>query len=99
MNIVAKLKSTKSNIDQLPIYLFKKLVNILAYPLSKIINCSFLTGVFPESLKIARITPILKQGDPTNPSNYRPISSLHYISKSMKKVFLIDWLHFVVNFL
>ena len=34
-----------------------------------------------KKLKLSRIVPVFKQGDKDNPSNYRPISSLPYISK------------------
>ena len=46
-----------------------------------LINLSFNTGIFPDPLKIARITPIYKKGEKTNPSNYRPIASLPPLSK------------------
>ena len=49
------------------------------------INHSFQTGTFPNDLKIARITPIFKKGDKSNPGNYRPIASLPFISKIIKR--------------
>ncbi len=44
------------------------------------------TGVFPDVLKIARVTPIYKKDDETNFSNYQPISLLPAISKLFEKV-------------
>ena len=44
------------------------------------------TGVFPDSLKKARVTPIPKEGDKCNLSNYRPISVLPVNSKVFEKV-------------
>ena len=41
----------------------------------------FSSGIFPQKLKISRIAPVFKQGDKDNPSNYRPIRILPYISK------------------
>ena len=84
--IVSGLKNTKTNIDELPVRLFQKLIHCLKYPLSKLLNMSFMYGVFPERLKIAKITPIHKEGDPTSPSNFRPISSLNYVSKIYEKL-------------
>ena len=42
--------------------------------------------MFPGSLKSARITPILKAGDPKNLANYRPIAILPLISKILEKI-------------
>lgn len=43
-------------------------------------------GVFPDSWKYSIITPILKSGDPTMTSNYRPISILPSISNIAEKL-------------
>jgi hypothetical protein len=53
----------------------------LAGPLANIINESFLQGVVPTSLKVARIVPVHKGGPKSDPSNYRPISILSMFSK------------------
>ena len=45
----------------------------ISKPLTLIINQMITTGIFPESLKIAKIIPIYKKGEPTDLSNYRPI--------------------------
>ena len=42
--------------------------------------------IFPESLKIARVTPIFKGGDSDQPNCYRPISVISVISKLMEKL-------------
>ena len=52
----------------------------ISKPLTLIINQMIITGIFPESLKIAKIIPIYKKGKPTDKSNYRPISLLPTIS-------------------
>ncbi|KAK3087111.1 hypothetical protein FSP39_001840 [Pinctada imbricata] len=46
---------------------------------------SIFTGVFPEKLKTAKVTPIYKKGDKSDPGNYRPISILPTISKLFER--------------
>ena len=58
----------------------------IAQPLVTIINTLLSTGVFPESLKIAKVIPVFKADDPTLFSNYRPISILPAFSKLFEKV-------------
>ena len=43
-------------------------------------------GVFPDYLKKARVTPLSKEGDKCNLSNYKPISFLPVFSKVFEKV-------------
>ena len=47
---------------------------------------SFSSGVFPESLKIAKVIPVFKAGDVKHVANYRPISVLPNISKIFEKL-------------
>ena len=53
--------------------------------LAYLINLSIRTSVFPDKLKEARITPIYKKGDKSEPCNYRPISILPTLSKIFEK--------------
>ena len=43
-------------------------------------------GVFPKSMKIAKVVPIFKDGEKNITSNYRPISILGNLSKIFEKV-------------
>ena len=47
---------------------------------------SLRTGIFPDCLKLARVTPIPKGGDSTPAGIYRPISVLPIVSKIFEKV-------------
>ena len=47
---------------------------------------SFNTGIFPSSLKLARVMPIFKKGDQQDCNNYGPISVLSDISKLIEKL-------------
>ena len=83
--IILDLKSGGAGLDEMPVKLFKNVRKVLLRPICKLINLSFETGSFPDLLKIARITPIHKQGNLTDPSNFRPISCLPYLSKIFEK--------------
>ena len=49
-------------------------------------NISIETSRFPDSWKVARVTPIFKDGDRADKSNYRPISVLPVISRLFEKL-------------
>ena len=54
--------------------------------LAKIVNTSFSSGLFPKSLKTAKVVPIHKGGSKLDVSNYRPISLLGSFSKIYEKL-------------
>ena len=61
--------------------ILKKVIDLVAQPLSDLVNVAFMTGDYPAELKLARVLPIYKKGDRKNPDNYIPISILPAISK------------------
>ena len=84
-SLVNSLKLVKSNVNTMPVTIFKKVSHLFNAPLCRLINVCFTNGIFPDVLKIARITPIFKKGDKSDPTNYRPISSLPYLSKLFER--------------
>jgi len=72
--------------DLLSTEMLKCIIPYIAEPLAKIINHSFASGTVPDSLKIARVCPIFKTGDPSDFTNYRPISILPSVSKIFEKL-------------
>ena len=48
-------------------------------------NRALIDGVYPAQLKVARVTPVFKDGDSNDPSNYRSISILPVLSKVFEK--------------
>ena len=63
--------------------------------LAFLFNTSIETSQFPDSRKVARITPIFKEGDKTEKSNYRPISVLPVISKLFEKLVFNQLYHYM----
>ena len=54
--------------------------------LTKILNISFLTGIFPGLCKLAKVIPIFRKDDPLDSCNYRPISLLPIFSNIFEKI-------------
>ena len=51
-----------------------------------VFKASIKQGIFPDSLKIAQVTPIFKSCAKDNASNYRPISILPVFSKVLERI-------------
>ena len=86
-DIIANLKQTDSvGHDNIPLKLVRHCKSELAEILSDINNHTILEGVFPNSLKIAKVIPVFKAGDVKSVTNYRPISILPVFSKIFEKV-------------
>ena len=71
--------------DDIPMSVVKKVIEYIKSPLLHIFNKSFLTGIFPSSLKIAKMIPIYKKGCKKTFGNYRPISILPALSKIIER--------------
>ena len=72
--------------DDIPIYLLKKVAEYVYEPLTSIYNTCIDSSTFPDSLKIAKVIPLFKDGDRELASNYCPISLLPTISKIFEKL-------------
>ncbi len=82
-----KLRTNKSTgPDKLPTRFLKDGAEIIANPLTYIINLSITTSTVPRAVKEALVTPIHKKGDKLNVTNYRPVSTLCIVSKIYLKM-------------
>ena len=75
-----------SGIDNVCMRLLKLAAPIVCHPLAYICNLSLFTSHFPSKWKVAKVTPIYKDGDKSDVSNYRPISVLPILSKILERV-------------
>ena len=57
----------------------------LSPSIAMLINKSIATGQFPSQMKLAKVLPIYKGGEKSDPSNYRSISILSTVSKIFEK--------------
>ena len=88
---VAKLimssASKSCSLDPIPTWLVKECTDILTPIITQIINKSVSTGMFPDELKQALVSPLIKKPsmDPEVLKSYRPVSNLSFISKLIEK--------------
>ena len=86
LNNLHKIDVKKAaGLDNIPPRLLKDSANVIARPLTKIINVSLEQGTVPDDFKLAKVIPVFKKGQPENMDNYRPISVLPTVSKLLEK--------------
>ena len=69
-----------------PIHILSCAKYIVSGPLADIVNMSVHKGVFPSKLKEAKVIPVYKSDDKTEPGNYRPISLLSIFNRIFEKL-------------
>ena len=87
---LGRKKST--GLDEISPQFLRDAAPIVCAPLADIFNNSMLKGKIPQSWKNAKVTPIFKAGDPTDVSNYRPISVIPVIMKVLNGLCTINCL-------
>ena len=78
------LKSNKSQgFDDISSYVVNFCIGGIFHPLKHIFNFSLRMGIFPNGMKIARVSPIFKKDMKFLFTNYRPISVLRCFFKTI----------------
>ena len=86
-NILKTLKTGKAaGPDSIDNRLLKEFARPLSAPLTDLFNFSLSTGKVPSLWKQANVTPVFKKNDPSDVSNYSPISLLNTIGKVLEKI-------------
>ena len=81
------LKINKSpGYDDISFNVLKKYFSSLCEPLKYLFNLSIEKGIFPDDLKITKVTPSYKADNKRNLSNYKPIPVLSCFSKSLQRI-------------
>ena len=84
--IINQLENKSTGPQSIPIKLLKLIPDLILIPICRIINHSFMTGVFPDALKISEVIPIHKGGSTEEINNYRTISLLSVFDKIIEKL-------------
>ncbi|MCG7883757.1 MAG: reverse transcriptase family protein [Candidatus Thiodiazotropha endolucinida] len=86
-SVLQTLKLGKSSgPDNINNRILKELAYPISKPLSDLFNYSLSRGSFPDTWKQANVSPLYKKDDPSLVSNYRPISLLSAVGKTMEKI-------------
>jgi len=84
--------------DRISNKLLKYVKYEISWPLMQLINQSFHSGIFPRSLKIAKVTPLHKKNEKYIFDNYRPVSILPSVSKVFERIMHQQIYHYFDNF-
>ena len=81
---ISKLNGSKATpVGDIPAEMLKSTTDVHVSLLTKIINLSIRNGCFPDELKAAEVTRIFKKNDDLDKENYRPVSVLPHVSKTI----------------
>ena len=95
LEIINNLDNKSTGPYSIPIKLLKIIPDLIVIPLCRIINQSFLSGKFPDLLKIVKVVPIHKGGSTQEMNNYRPISLLSIFDKIIEKLMHVRLYNFL----
>ena len=86
--LVTSMTNKSCELDPMPTSFVKETIGTLAPIITYIVNGSLTSGVFPSCYKEALVTPLLKKQslDCNRLQNYRRVSNLALISKTIEKV-------------
>ena len=85
--LIRLLKCNKApGVDGISNYIIKSSTITVSPILMKLFNSCMDIGIFPDKFKIACIVPLFKNGEKSDPTNYRPISLLPIFAKLFEKI-------------
>ena len=95
-HIISSMRNSSARgSDGLCIKVIKLSFNSIGHILLHLVNSCIISNDIPTDWKHSLVHPILKSGDPTDPSNYRPISILPVISKIVERAVQRQLYHYL----
>lgn len=90
--IIIESPAKSCPLDPIPSSLLKNCLDVILPCITRVVNMSLTTGIMPSDLKVARVVPLLKKPgiDPEDLKNYRPISNLKFLLKTIERVVLLQ---------
>lgn len=79
------------------VHLLKGIIEGILQPVTMLVNERLSTGIFSDTLKIARTVLVFEKGDPDDPKSFRPISILPVFGKILKTVMKEQPFRFLVT--
>ena len=88
LQLIKKSATKSCSLDPWPTWLLKKCIHTVLPILTRIVNKSLTSAEFPSTYKEAVIKPLLKKTgiNQEDKKNYRPVSNLTYLSKTIERV-------------
>ena len=83
--LISLNQNNTQGLDNIDGKILKMAAPIISDSLTHVYNSCIESNYFPNAFKEAKVVPLYKAGDKTNPSNYRPISILSLLSKPLEK--------------
>lgn len=85
--LLNKLKKSKATgLDMISARLIRECADLICIPICDIFNQSINLGIFPDDWKLARVTPLFKEGNRDDVNNYRPISIISVVAKVFERL-------------
>ena len=94
-DIIQEFQNGKSS--DIPIHIVKKASHIISPIICALYNKCIKNGIFPDELKIGRVSPIYKKDDEQLLENYRPVSTLPIFGKIFEKILFARLYSFVTS--
>ena len=78
-------QSGTRDLDGLDTKILRVAAPVITTSLTYVFNLCITKSTFPNAFKTAKVIPLYKSGDSSNPSNYRPISIVSVLAKPLEK--------------